>query len=359
MSKIMREASRAAGKAFDRVAILPERLAQWRSDRSLGAGLRMTTGSLPDSARVALFVIWQPAGLAPSTLRTCRYLVSQGYAPVVISNAALSDSDRTLLAAEAHQVIERPNTGHDFGAWREVLMLRLRSGSLPTKRLLLINDSVWFPLAANDDLLASLDRDAGQHGFTGAAWMERPGRPHSAHFQSYFLMFGEKALVHPAFAAFWRRYPASSRRVSVLARGEKGLSRAMVAARLAGPPSLSPRVLMDVASAASNEELARILDYAALIDSGKSRVRDDLLARRHEADFRSGALALVFETLNAGYFVEAHPYLIAQGPGLHMLKKRREPTSAEGRKQYLRAIAAGHLSPPSPAVLREIQARDR
>ena len=114
---------------------------------------------------------------------------------------------------------------------------------------------------------------------------------------------------------------------------------------------------MNYASTVSNDELARILDYVALIEPTKRKTRDDLLSRQDKADFRPRALALLSETLNAGYFVEAHPLLIARGPGLHMLKKRREPTSIEGRKQYLRAVAAGDLAPPSRAVLHEIQTR--
>jgi hypothetical protein len=357
MSKIMREARRAVGKVQDLIAILPEQAARMRRDRSLGYDMRLTPGALPMGPRVAIFVIWQPAGLAQSTFLTCDHLAGQGYATVAVSNAPLTDADRASLVARTAQVIERPNLGHDFGAWRDVLMLWFPTESLPTGRLVLINDSIWFPLAPDDNLLARMDVEAEAHGFTGAIWMERPGRPHRAHYQSYLLMFGEKALVHPSFATFWHNYLPSSRRDSVLVRGEKGLTRAMAAAGLVAPAAVSPQQLLRHAKTADDSDLARILDYAALTQADHRAARDDLLARRHQDGFRTEALALIATTLFSGHFAETHPYLIAVSGGLHFLKKRQEPTSIEGRRQYLRAVSAGDLPEPPKTVLDEIRAQ--
>ena len=246
MSKIKREARRAAGKLRDLIAILPERRAQARRDQSLGGDLRQTAGAGPLGPRIALFVLWQPNGIAPSTLLTCDHLAAQGFAPFALSNAPLTDADRTALAARTTRVIERPNLGHDFGAWRDVILLWLRAGTLPEQ---------------------------------GAIWMERPGRPRSAHYQSYLLMFGPKALTHPAFAAFWQRYLASSRRDSVLARGEKGLSRAMTAAGLTAPALVSPTCLLKHAQAAPAPVLRRILDYAAFPVPDRQAARAERLAQ--------------------------------------------------------------------------------
>jgi hypothetical protein len=357
MSKIMREARRAAGKLRDLIAVLPERVAQKRRDQNLGDDLRQTAGAVPLGQRAALFVLWQPSGLAPSTLLTCDHLRAQGFAPVAVSNAPLTDRDRAALAARTALVIERPNLGHDFGAWRDVILLWLRSARLPENGLLLLNDSIWFPLSPDDDLLTRIEAEALTHGFTGAVWMERPGRPHSAHYQSYLLMFGPRALTHPAFAAFWQGYLASSRRDSVLARGEKGLSRAMSAAGLAAPATVSPARLLADAKAAPAPELARILDYAALVQPDRRTARDALLAHQTEEGFRPKALDLIAASLFSGHFAETHPYLISRSTGLHLLKKRAEPTSTEGRRQYLRAVAAGDIIAPAPEILAEIRAR--
>jgi hypothetical protein len=288
---------------------------------------------------------------------TCDHLVAQGFAPVAISNAPLTDADRAALAARTARVIERPNLGHDFGAWRDVILLWLRSGTIPEKGLLLINDSIWFPLVPDDGLLARLQTEADTDGFTGAVWLERPGRPHSAHFQSYLLLFGPKALAHQAFASFWRGYHLSSRRDSVLARGEKGLSRAMARAGLAAPARLSPTALFAHAKAASDAELLRILDYSAFPGADRQAARATLIAQPDAPGFRQKALDLIAASLFSGHFAETHPYLISRSSGLHLLKKRQEPTSTEGRRQYLRAVTAGDIPAALPAVLDEIRAR--
>jgi Rhamnan synthesis protein F len=357
MTKIRREMLRVVDRLRDRLSIIPERRAQARRDRLRGADMRVTQGVQPGAARVALYVLWQPAGLARSAFGTCRHLLASGYATVVISNAALSDADRAELQTLCWLMIERPNLGHDFGAWRDALLHLSRSGTLPSERLVLLNDSIWFPLLPGDRLLADLEQPGV--GFTGPVWMERPGRAHAAHFQSYLLMFGPAALRHPAFMTFWQGYLASSRRESVLRRGEKGLTRAMHAAGLAGPPTLSPATLLAHAAAADDAELARVLDFAAIVDPAQVRRRDAILADRHARSFRSDALDLLRATLASGHFVEAHPYLAAQaGRGPHFLKKRREARSVEGRRQFLRAIADGLLPAPDPALMAEIRARD-
>jgi hypothetical protein len=359
MKKFLREVKRFGRRSADLLLVLSERMAQARRDCRNGADLRLTDGVIALGPRLALFVIWQPGGVAGSTLMTCRHLAACGFVPIVISNAALSEADQAALVALSGLVIERPNIGHDFGAWRDAILFLIRASALPTERLVLINDSIWFPLRDDDRLLRDIDDAAQKHGFTGAAWMERPGRAHRAHFQSYLLMFGPKALDNEVFRRFWVRYLASSRRDSVLRRGEKGISKAMIAAGLAGPPTISPQRLLAHAEAAPTDELIRILDYAALTDPGRRAIRNSLLAAPDEAGFRPAALQLISQGLMSGYFAEANPYLVARAFGMHFLKKRREATSTEGRLQFLRAVANGHLPAPDPSVLAEIMARDQ
>ncbi len=230
-ARLRREIARLKLKLVDAAMVLPERLAQRRRDRDFPAGLRLTSGRIAARSKVAILVLWQPDGLAASALTTCRHLVACGYAPLVVSNAALDAAERDSLAGLSWTLVERENIGHDFGAYRDGIRLLQYQGAR-LERLVLLNDSIWFPLLEGDDLLVTLETAPGAGGFSGAAWFERPRRRHQAHWQSYFLTFGPTALEHPGFARFWNAYPASSRRDSVLKRGEKGLSRAMAAAGL-------------------------------------------------------------------------------------------------------------------------------
>ena len=350
--KAGRELARLGGQVADLLAVLPERLAQWRADRDPARRV-IHAGAHPPAPRVALVLVWQPVALAGSLMGTLDHLASQGYAALVVANGGLGQDARDAVLARCWQVLERPNAGHDFGGYRDGIR-HLRAAGIAPERLLILNDSIWFPMVAGDDLLTRLD---AVQGFSGAAWMERPGRAHAAHMQSYLMVFGPRALAAPAFGRFWEGYLASSRRDSVLKRGEKGLSRAMAAAGLIEPAPASPAGLLDHAVRAEDAELRRALEYAALVDPNARAARQAALDGPAGA-FRDAALALLRANLMQGHFLESNPYLAARAAGLHLMKKRRDPLSAEGRAQLRRAVAAGDLPPLLPEVAAELAARD-
>ena len=72
---------------------IPERLTDpiraRRLDRVVAAGLPRFDGALPATDKIALYLLYQPKGVAPSTVETCRWLAEHGYAPFIVSNAPL------------------------------------------------------------------------------------------------------------------------------------------------------------------------------------------------------------------------------------------------------------------------------
>ena len=52
---------------------------------------------------MALLLLYQPAGVSDATRWTCEHLVHKGYAPLIISNAPLSEADRALLPPAQRQ----------------------------------------------------------------------------------------------------------------------------------------------------------------------------------------------------------------------------------------------------------------
>ena len=200
--KVKREAWRVREKIQD--LVLPrftDRLNQNRHDRSLSTLLRETPGEMPLTARVAVFVLFQPKGVAPSTFLTVDHLSAENWSVIVISNAPLSDLDRSRLAKKAAHVIERPNTGYDFGAYREGWMWLGRLGHSVDK-LILMNDSSWFPLRRKDDSLRrmeAMDVDLAGHIFKTEK-SEDKGRDH----------------VEFAFADAWSACPVASSDPAIL-----------------------------------------------------------------------------------------------------------------------------------------------
>jgi hypothetical protein len=194
-------------------------------------------GGLPSSGRVAIFLIFPGAGLLPSHLHTLAYLRAKGYAALVVSNLPLATPDRERLLAECWYYIERPNFGYDFGGYRDgVLSLADRLPYLD--RLVLLNDSTWFPLPGSRDWFD--DVEALGVDFAGAASNFGTPRPEieefraidwhyrtshrNFHYCSFALCLRPKVLRDPAFLDFWRRLRLSDKKKRTVRRGEIGFS---------------------------------------------------------------------------------------------------------------------------------------
>ena len=200
--------------------------------------IRRTEGSAPISAKVAIYLIYPSHGLQPSHLRSLEYLLSKGYAPIVVSNLYLSQADRQRLLQVCHICIERPNFGYDFGGYRDGI-LTVASELQNLQRLLLINDSTWFALPGSSDWLedseamnVDLAAAASNYGiprvepksFQSIRWNYRTTHK-NFHFCSFALLFSNRVLADRAFARFWRSYPLSNQKSRTVRRGEIGLSK--------------------------------------------------------------------------------------------------------------------------------------
>lgn len=226
--KIKRELLRIRDRGLRNVERLGEAGARRRHDRDLFAVLKESEGQVPALRRIAVFVLFQPKGVQPSTLFTCGHLVANGYAPLIMSNAPLSAADREALAQQSWRIVERPNFGYDFGAYRDAIRLIWRDG-LDPDALILMNDSTWFPLRANDDALDRLEAMDSQ--FAGLAYKQEPyGRGNAWHVESHFLLFRRQALASAAFRRFWSEYQMTSDRTATIINGEKKISQAMIGA---------------------------------------------------------------------------------------------------------------------------------
>jgi len=58
------------------------------------------------------------------------------------------------------RVIERPNFGYDFGGYRDGILL-LEAWGIAPERLLILNDSIWMPLAPNSTLIDRFEAAEG------------------------------------------------------------------------------------------------------------------------------------------------------------------------------------------------------
>lgn len=194
-------------------------------------------GPVPMSKKVAVYLIYPSFGLQPSHLDGLKYLLSKGYAPLVVSNLPLNLADREQLLPFCSMCIERPNFGYDFGGYRDGILTVM--ADMPNlERLLLINDSTWFPLPGCSDWLEESERlevdlaaAASNYGiprvdpidYQDIQWNYVTTHK-NFHFCSFALLFSRRVLADPGFSQFWKRFPLSNHKGRTVRRGEIGLS---------------------------------------------------------------------------------------------------------------------------------------
>ncbi|WP_210321179.1 rhamnan synthesis F family protein [Aquibium microcysteis] len=212
-------------------------LATRRHDRDLRPLQLRTAGAVPRRDKAAVFVIFPRHGVQSSHLQSLRYIASRGYSPVTVSNLPLEAADRNALAELSTLLIERSNFGYDFGAYREgVLSL---ADDLPRlRRLVLLNDSCWFPLPGSRDWLTLAEESGFDYAgaasnyaidppdvarFESLSWSQDRTR-RSFHYCSFAISLSAALIADPAFLRFWRGFRLSDVKSRTVRRGEIGLT---------------------------------------------------------------------------------------------------------------------------------------
>lgn len=229
--KLRREMGRIRQQLKGIPEFFTEPLQRRRHDAQRNAMLQAEQGQIAQGTKVALLLVYQPKGISAATLWTCEHLVAKGYAPLIISNAPLSADDKARLHPWVWRMAERPNFGYDFGGYRDGIWLLSQWKANPDT-LIILNDSIWFPLNANETLIDRME--ASEANFVGALQLDPlrqteniPARKRPF-FGSFFLMVKREALQHCAFVNFWERYRLTSNKYKTIRRGERGFSHALM-----------------------------------------------------------------------------------------------------------------------------------
>lgn len=236
----------------------------------------ITTGSLPLTDRVAVFVVYQPKGVPPSIFLTLEHLWQNRFAPLVVSNGPLRPEDRRLLASKAALVIERPNVGYDFGAYRDGIR-HLWSLKHDLSLLVLMNDSTWFPLRRDDDSLArmeALEADLAGHVFK----TEDEKKSENDHVESHLLMISRAFLQSGDFHRFWSGFRMSDNRPTTITLGEKAFTQLAIRSRRSIRTLLGRERLMSILDELDDDQLEAVLKHT--IDSFSRRQADLSKVRR-------------------------------------------------------------------------------
>lgn len=253
-------------------------------DMFLAGRIRQTDGGVPAGPRVAIYLIFPQGGLLESHKLALRYLRENNYAPLVVSNLPVTGEDAEYLKANCWRLLERPNVGYDFGGYRDgVLSLQ---GSLETlDRLVLLNDSSWFPLPGSrnwlqdaEDLGVDYAAAATSFGISRVTpdqyeqiqWEFDPGLRHF-HYGSYALSVGPKLLRSKRYKQYWQKYPLTKKKNKVVRRGEIGMTRFALKNGFSHGATYDIRSLPEVLQSCSNAEINKLARSLTYLDDAVSQ----------------------------------------------------------------------------------------
>lgn len=347
--KIRRELKRIGQQLQGLPELWSEPRIQKRHDDSFETGFPLYCGRLERAEKIALLLVYQPDQLCKSILYSCEVLARQGYAPLVVANGGLQQADRTILEPLVWQIMERPNVGYDFGGYRDGIRLLWKLGVSP-QHLLVMNDSVWFPLQESSTFLTDLENAEGD--ICGTVLRHRSGG--IQFLESYCYLIRSQVLNAPAFHSFWQEFRLTSNKYKVIRRGERGFSMAMHDAGFKVTGLFSEEMFLDQLKRQADVFLRCTLHYGSHHDPAVEETRQKVLAKYGSHGWRDDAMDYVMLALRKGQFYSAFPYAMVTLLGYPILKKSKDLTAVAWRRAYRKALADQILPMPHPSIQAEL-----
>lgn len=261
----------------------------------------------------------------------------------------------------------RPNYGYDFGGYRDAV-LALDDWKISPDRLIILNDSIWFPLDSGENLIRRMEEfDADLVGAVIHLPMRRRKLSTKRHafLESYFYLVNRSALQSRQFLSFWKGYRVSSNKYNAVYRGERGFSRAMDRSGLRIGGVLNSNLLVETLAVQDDTVLRATLEYAAYTDQDFRDENRVLMGSFGSPDWRTAALSHIKRVVSRRSFHASFPVASVGLLGASFIKKssgtflKRSYGTLQTamRTAYLGAVKSGVLPSPSPEVLVEIEAR--
>lgn len=172
---------------------------------------------------IAIFV-----GFANTLSKSNQYYLSAlkeaGYSVVYINNANTEAMDIPKLAELTWLAFDRINTGRDFGAYQDGVLLLQQEGYFSTcETLCMANDSMQFiPGRFSNSFVNAIINF--QNGKKTALFSHGSQQVHS-HYQSYFQIIKPAIFKGLKFLDFWQSYTPLNHRGHCICNGEIALSR--------------------------------------------------------------------------------------------------------------------------------------
>ena len=348
--KIRRELQRVG----QQVSALPEAVwepwVQRRHDKAFAKGFPVFDGNGTLNQKIAIFLIYQQGTLPQSIVETCNHLTKHDYCVLIVANGGLPTDSRARLLPHVWKILDRPNVGYDFGGYRDGI-LQLQTWQIEPEKLLILNDSIWFPIFPQDNLLARME--IADTEVAGTILRHKNGQ---VFLESYLYLIKGSVLKNPAVQHYWKSYRLTANKYKVIRRGERGHSKALIDAGYKLFSMYLNSDFMARLARADDAFLANTLRFGVAETAGLSGERDALLGVQRTKDWRNAVLSHVERVLKTAQFYSAFPYASVKLMNYPVLKKSGDMVSVLWRKAYLRAIDAKLVDSPSDEFLSEVNA---
>lgn len=357
--KLRRELDRTAQQLKAVAGLIWEPFIQRHHDRNRARRIEISPGERSLTNRVLIYLLFQSDRILDSTIETCRLMEEQGYSTVIVSNAPLTPESRSRLAKVSWRVMQRPNYGYDFGGYRDGILHLMENGIRPDW-LMLLNDSVWFPLRRNDCLVERLEQSGldvsgtiVHRRFRKTLLRSRATRV----IESYLFLFNAKALNSQAFRDFWLNYRVSSIKYNAVHRGERQVAEVMLKAGFRADGLFDREGFLEFCNYQDAPYLEKVLRYSNYTTPIFRSSSQSLLARFDGTEaWRQDALSHLRTVSNKHSFFASFPFVAAGGLGVPLIKRSNGALQKLARQSVLHAIAANDIPPFRESVMAEMLA---
>lgn len=357
--KIKRELLRIASQMNSWVMNVYEPYKRWQHQRHRESRLRLQSNPHHHfTGKVAVYLVFQPNGIQPSTWLTLRHLRAKGYSTLLVSNCPMSVIDSESALPECWQIMERPNFGYDFGGYQDGVLHVLGSG-LAVNMLLILNDSIWFPLRSDCNLLDRMERCPA--GFIGAFQLQPTRDPNKTvgkkrpFMGSFFWHFKTPVLQSQAFQGFWRNYKATSSKFATIRRGERKFTHHLLDAGIVGEAMYSRWQFDEWFDDLSVSELRQALRELCTNDPALAQRQADVLSRASDdSEWEREARAVAMAITEPQNIMATAPLFMVRDMGLPLLKKSADDANVLALRALNRYFS-DHPDTIDACVLTELQ----
>lgn len=176
--------------------------------------------SITEQGRIAIYAHWAPSPkLTPNSIRYLLSLRKVATSVICVSNSKICLDQVSLLESYGIEVVQRENSGFDFGAWKEIILARANK-IRKADGLILCNSSCFLVTNGFEIIIDKMDEGSDIWGLTSYE-----DEDIAFHLQSYFLYFRKSILENwNVFENFWKSLQRISTWSSAVILGEISLT---------------------------------------------------------------------------------------------------------------------------------------